>query len=321
MSRRRAAAWRSHMLLALASQKDRIVAEPLSDIIVQLRHVATSGSRAERRLAELCLADMRFVSMASIVDLAARADVSLPSVTRFCRNLGCAGVREFKFRLAQAEAIGGVYLDSQAQAAPAAPGDAGEIAGRVAAAAVAAIEMVAERVDGALLEQAAARLAAARSILVFGSGGSSSMAAVELQNRLFRLGLAVTAQSDGELQSMNAAMADAQTVAVAFSISGHARSVNEALAIARHYGAFTLAVTAPGSPLAEHAEMALTFEGPLDPDLYKPSPTRYALLALVDMLATATAEACGPRVFEGLRRIKQTVNTLKINDPRLPIGD
>ncbi|MFT4247752.1 MAG: MurR/RpiR family transcriptional regulator [Pseudomonas sp.] len=293
----------------------------MSDIILQLRRMAASGSRAERRMAELCLADMRFVSMASIVELAARADISLPSVTRFCRSLGCSGVREFKFRLAQAEAIGGAYLESQAQAAPAASAAQGGIARRIADAAVETIEAVAVQVDVDLLERAAGRLAAARSIMVFGSGGSSSMAAVELQNRLFRLGLAVTAQSDGELQGMNAAMADVDTVVVAFSISGHARSVNEALAIARHYGAFTLAVTAPGSPLADNAAMALTFEAPPDADLYKPSPTRYALLALVDMLATATAEACGPRVLEGLRRIKQTVNTLKINDPRLPIGD
>lgn len=293
----------------------------MSDIILQLRRMAASGSRAERRMAELCLADMRFVSMASIVELAARADLSLPSVTRFCRSLGCAGVREFKFRLAQAEAIGGVYLDSQAQSVPARATPEAGVARRIADAAVAAIETVAGQVDAALLERAASRLSAARSIMVFGSGGSSSMAAVELQNRLFRLGLAVTAQSDGELQGMNAAMADVDTVVVAFSISGHARSVNEALTIARHYGGFTLAVTAAGSPMAENAALALTFEAPLDTDLYKPSPTRYALLAMVDMLATATAEACGPRVLEGLRRIKQTVNTLKINDPRLPIGD
>ncbi len=294
--------------------------EPITDIVMQLRRMNDSGSRAERQLATLCLSDMRFVSMASIVDLAARANVSLPSVTRFCRTLGCSGIREFKFRLAQAEAIGGAYLEGGEPSASDSDADRG-IVDRVAASAIAAIGTIAAQVDPAQLTAAALRLSQARSILALGSGGSSSMAAAELQNRLFRLGLAATAQSDGELQSMQAAMAGPDTVVVAFSISGHARSVNDALRIARHYGAFTIAITASGSPLAESAELAVAFQGPHDADLYKPSPTRFALLALVDMLATATAEACGPRILEGLRRIKQTVNVLKINDPRLPIGD
>jgi hypothetical protein len=39
------------------------------------------------------------------------------------------------------------------------------------------------------------------------------------------------------------------------------------------------------------------------------------------MLVTSVAETRGPKVLENLRRIKQSVNTLKVDDPRLPLGD
>ena len=42
---------------------------------------------------------------------------------------------------------------------------------------------------------------------------------------------------------------------------------------------------------------------------------------IVDMIVTSVAETRGPRVLENLRRIKQSVNTLKVDDPKLPLGD
>ena len=58
-----------------------------------------------------------------------------------------------------------------------------------------------------------------------------------------------------------------------------------------------------------------------DGNLYKPTSSRFALLAIVDMLAMAVAESRGTKVMESLRRIKQSLNTLKVEDPGLPLGD
>ena len=45
------------------------------------------------------------------------------------------------------------------------------------------------------------------------------------------------------------------------------------------------------------------------------------MLAIVDMLAMAVAETRGTKVMETLRRIKLSINTLKVENPLLPIGD
>jgi DNA-binding MurR/RpiR family transcriptional regulator len=289
-----------------------------ADIITRLQLISQDGTKSDRRLAGLVLSDLDFASKAAISEIAARVGVSEPTVTRFCRNLGCEGLRDFKFYLAQAIAIGGQYLSPEPLSR-----DAREqrIASAITEAAIAAIQRASENLDMTTLMDVAARIAASGNILCIGSGGISSMMATEMQNRLFRLGLSALAQIDGQLQRMYAAVATPETTLVAFSVSGYARSVIEAVEVAQQYGAATVAITAPDSALAKVADTVILLQSVEDGNIYKPTSSRYALLAILDMIATTAAESRGPKVLENLRRIKQSVNTLKVDDPRLPLGD
>jgi DNA-binding MurR/RpiR family transcriptional regulator len=156
-------------------------------------------------------------------------------------------VRDFKFWLAQAIAVGGQYLTAE-------PVNRDQREQRVASvvseAAISAIERVTASVDMRAVLRVAEILEASGQILCIGSGGTSSMLATEMQNRLFRLGLSAISQVDGQLQRMFAAVATPQTTVLAFSISGYARSIVDAATVARQYGARTIAVTAPDSDLA-----------------------------------------------------------------------
>ncbi|KRB20932.1 MULTISPECIES: MurR/RpiR family transcriptional regulator [Mesorhizobium] len=289
-----------------------------ADIITRLQLMSQDGTKSDRRLAGLVLSDLDFASKAAISEIAARVGVSEPTVTRFCRNLGCEGLRDFKFYLAQAIAIGGQYLSPEPLSR-----DAREqrIASAITEAAISAIQRASENLDMTTLVAVAERLATSGNVLCIGSGGISSMMATEMQNRLFRLGLPVLAQIDGQLQRMYAAVATPETTLVAFSVSGYARSVIEAVQVAQQYGATTVAVTAPDSTLAKVADTVIHLQPLEDGNIYKPTSSRYALLAIVDMIVTSVAETRGPKVLENLRRIKQSVNTLKVDDPRLPLGD
>ncbi|RUW27201.1 MurR/RpiR family transcriptional regulator [Mesorhizobium sp. M4B.F.Ca.ET.215.01.1.1] len=289
-----------------------------ADIITRLQLMSQDGTKSDRRLAGLVLSDLDFASKAAISEIAARVGVSEPTVTRFCRNLGCEGLRDFKFYLAQAIAIGGQYLSPEPLSR-----DAREqrIASAITEAAISAIQRASESLDMTTLVGVAARIATSGNVLCIGSGGISSMMATEMQNRLFRLGLPVLAQIDGQLQRMYAAVATPETTLVAFSVSGYARSVIEAVQVAQQYGATTVAVTAPDSALAKAADTVIHLQSFEDGNIYKPTSSRYALLAIIDMIVTSVAETRGPKVLENLRRIKQSVNTLKVDDPRLPLGD
>ena len=296
------------------------MAEPriIIDIIVRLRDLVGAGSKSDRLLASMVLSDLDFSSKASISDIATRVGVSEPTVTRFCRNLGCEGVRDFKFWIAQAMAIGGQYLSAQPVNNE---NDDQRLIEAISDPAIAAIRALSSTLVMPVINAVAQQLCGSGRILCIGSGGTSSMLATEMQNRLFRLGLDAVAQVDGELQRMFAAVATSNTTVLAFSTSGYARSVIDAVRLARQYGAQTVAITAPGSPLSEVASVVIHYLPVEDGNIYKPTPSRFALLAIVDILATAVAESRGSEVLENLRRIKQSLNMLKREDPRLPLGD
>lgn len=288
------------------------------DMVGRLKARQTEGGTAEARLVEAILADPHFVAHAPIAEIAARANVSGPTITRLARALGFAGMRDMRFHLAQALAVGGAYLRSP---------DSGPTAGQTSAVAAVvtgahrALDLMMLGLSDCNLTALGARLAGARRVLICGTGGGSSMAATELQNRLFRLGLHATSQIDPQLQRMNASVLQSGDVIVGFSISGKVRSVLDAVAIARQYGARALAVTAPGTPLARGADDLLPLSLQEDGQLLKPSSARFALLAALDILAMSTAQSVGAAVVEPLRRVRQSLASQDIRDPRQPVGD
>ena len=73
---------------------------PGSAILGQIRRARSELSPAELRVAEHVLAHPRTVLNQPIVEIARAAQVSQPTVIRFCRSLGCEGLSDFKLRLA-----------------------------------------------------------------------------------------------------------------------------------------------------------------------------------------------------------------------------
>lgn len=62
--------------------------------------------KSDRKVAELVLADPKRVVNATIAEAAEWAEVSQPTVIRFCASIGCQGYQDFKLRLAQSLALG-----------------------------------------------------------------------------------------------------------------------------------------------------------------------------------------------------------------------
>ena len=290
----------------------------LIDVITLLQQKVEAGTPAERQLASAILEDVREASRLTIAALAEKANVSEPTVTRLALSLGLEGTRDLKLQLAQAVAIGGAYLDAN--------GDAlflgeGRAVATICSHAIKAISDLREMLSEELVVEIGGYLASASQVQLFGTGGISSLAAQELEFRLFRLGLNVVTQVDGRLQRMTAALARHGTVVIGFSLSGGATSVVDSLSIARRYGARTIAVAPVGTPLAHVADHLIAYRYVEDGQAYKPNSARFALMALVDSLAFKAAEIIGPPVLENLRRMKQTLTISDLYDASVPLGD
>ena len=141
-----------------------------------------------RKLAQITLDDVDFVMNASIGELAERVGVSPPTVTRFCRRLGCKGFPDFKVQLAKLTYVGLRYVKPEV---PTETPD--EVAKDIIAKAQNAMFQLHRQLDVSALETAARLLRGAAFIHAFGASGNSAMIVNELHNRLFRLGCRINA--------------------------------------------------------------------------------------------------------------------------------
>ena len=178
-----------------------------------------------------------------------------------------------------------------------------------------------DQISDETLKRAASAIAGARPVMIFGGGGGSSMVAMETENRLFRLGLSATHCNDAQLQLMMAATLTAEDVLIALSITGRYEPIIRATVVADQYSAHTIAVTAPESPLSRVTADVVPFIVEEPENILAPTPARYVLLALLDILAYEVAAIRGDAAMEPMRRIKyQLVNTRDGDDTK-PLGD
>src|SRR5687767_9623468 len=84
----------------LRAQLGGLEAAEAATILNQIRRARPSLSPAEQRVADLVLRQPRSALNDPIAQLAKAAEVSQPTVIRFCRSLGCKGLSDFKLRLA-----------------------------------------------------------------------------------------------------------------------------------------------------------------------------------------------------------------------------
>ena len=286
------------------------------DIVGLLQTEKNEFTRSERALTEIVLADVDRVLKMSIVDLAAHADVSPPTVTRFCRRLGCDSYADFKVRLAQSRFVGQRYF------APATgPSSVREIAQGVVNGIQSTIYETFDHLDFDAVERAAETIVKASFVLSFGSGGSSSMVASETEMRLFRLGLKIASSTDHQVQMMRAASSPSGTAVVAFSLSGNNLPLVKAMSVAGEYGLTRIVVTRSNSPMAEQADILLPIDRRDNPDILRPTPGRYALLAAVDILAQTVATRLGSPAVASMRRIKHQLVVNRDGDDAQPLGD
>lgn len=281
------------------------------DIVSRIQRVENDLSPAERRVAETVRQDFELATRLTIAELADRAGVSQPSVTRFCRSVGSKSFGEFKIQLATTLTVAAVYLKSDRVFSD----DVGQLAQTVMMNAANAVRVGLDALDTNVLRSAIDTLAASRRIDIYGQGGGSATIVEDAKLRLFRLGIPVAAYVDGHQQRMSAATLQPGDAVFAISNSGRSKPVVEAVEIARSFGATTIALTRPNTPLAAAAEIVIAVTIPENDDVLRPTSSRYAHMAIVDTIATGVAAKLGGKSREALRRVRYTLSRIGVAIP------
>ena len=270
------------------------------DIISRIKEKFVEMTGSEKRVAQFILDDIESVSRLPIAKLAHEMAVSPATITRFAKSLGCDDVRDLKLSLAQSLSAGQRFINDVP--------DLDGIQG-VYSTIINALMVNRNVIDEKVLKKAANWVSHARHTIVIGMGGGSSFVAQEVQHRLFRLGIPVTSYNDGLLVRMVTAAVEKNDVVIALSLGGYTNEIIESVAIAKQYGAKIIIVTQENTPLAKHADALLPIIVQENDYIYKPTASRYVMLAAIDVLATELGVSNQRHARDRLRRVKVALDS------------
>lgn len=275
-----------------------------STTLLERMALARESAPATRRaILQAMLEDPDRTLEESFEQLAERSGSSVPTIMRTCRDLGFAGLREFKLALAQELALGGSPLHRRVNIADAAD----EVVGKIARSAAASVAGVRNQLDMDVLQAAVDAIAGATHIDIVGAGNTSWFMATDLQARLFRLGLSATAWADYHLQQVAAGAQKAGGVVIAITHVGGMPSLLDAVDIARAQGAKVVAITRPGTPLAARADWLLGLTVPDDAVMHVGIDAYLVHLTLIEVLTVLVAQRVGEPAVRRLRGVREAL--------------
>ncbi|GLS28236.1 SIS domain-containing protein [Marinibactrum halimedae] len=272
-------------------------------------HAQDRLRKSERKVADFVLNEPNAVVQMRIVDLANAADVSEPTVVRFCRAVGYNGFQDFKLNLVQqlasAPSFGQVPVTNEDTVS--------DYIVKMFDSTVDALVNVRDMLNSTALERAINAISAAERVEFFGFGASGIVAA-DAHHKFFRLQILSAAYSDHHIQHMSARSMKSGDVVVAISQSGRSTALLESVEVAKKSGATVISISPSSSPLSQSATISVDVDVEEDIEVYTPLVSRITHLMVIDVLAVGVAQRRGDALNDHLFNIKQSLQPLRSSD-------
>lgn len=279
-----------------------------SPILAEIAAAIPSLRKSEVKVAEFVLKAPQQVMHMRIVDLAQEAQVSEPTIVRFCRGIGCNGFQEFKVRIAQEIAI----ANNIGQFAIAEDDSIEDICDKIADTTIQRLHQVKTQLKSSQIAAAANAISQARRVEFYGFGASGAVA-IDAQHKFFRLQVATAAYSDPHMQAMSAVTLSDADVVVAISQSGRTKDLLHSVQLAQQHGALVVSLGPANTPLSNVADMPIHINIEEDTEQFTPMTSRIAHLMIIDMLAVAVTQRRGPEFAAHLNAIKRSIKSLRLD--------
>jgi len=275
-------------------------------ILKEIASARSSLRKSEIKVADFVLSEPEQVMHMRIVDLAQEAQVSEPTIVRFCRAIGCNGFQEFKVRIAQETAV----ANNLGQFAIAEDDSIDDICTKIADTTIQRLYQVKSQLLPAQVAEAAQAMSSAMRVEFYGFGASGAVA-TDAQHKFFRLQVATAAYSDPHMQSMSAVTLGDRDVVVAISQSGRTLDLMHSIKLAQQHGAVVVSLAPQNTPVSNAADLPIHINIEEDTDQFTPMTSRIAHLMVIDMLAVAVTQRRGPDFANHLNALKQSIRSLR----------
>ena len=274
------------------------------NILEKITNELESLSKSERKVAEVILAQPSTVIHTSIAALAKMANISEPTVNRFCRRLDTKGYPDFKLHLAQSLANGTPYVNRFVDEND----TADEYTNKIFESTIAGLEKSRKSLDTDMINRSVDLLTQANKISFFGLGASAAVAH-DAQNKFFRFNVPVVYFDDILMQRMSAINSNQGDVVIIISHTGRTKSLVEVASLAKENDATVIGITSEDTPLSKECNIVLSVDMAEDTDLYMPMSSRIAQLTLIDVLATGFTLRRGTKFRDNLKKVKDSLRS------------
>ena len=259
-------------------------------------------NKSERKVAEAILSDPESATGSSIASLAKRANVSEPSVNRFCKRFNTAGFPDFKLKLAKSLVSGVRFVNRNVD-----PNDTVEsYTPKIFDSTINDLALIRDSIDHSVVNAVVDQLIQAKRVYFFGLGTSGSVAR-DAENKFFRFNLPVSFHDDVLMMRMLASTGSAGDVFFVISHTGRTKEIIDIAEIASKNGATVISLTSSSSPLTAVSSIALEVDVPENTDEYMAMTSRIVHLVVLDVLATGFTLRRGPDFLPHLERIKNSL--------------
>jgi glucokinase len=249
-------------------------------LMERLQHLQHELSPAEQRVASLVLEQPRKVLGEPIAEIARLADVSQPTVIRFCRSLGFLGLADFKLKFASSLTGTIPVRHSQVRISD----STHDLSAKVIDNTVSAILKFRDQLDVASIDHAINLLRKANRV-EFYAMGNSRVVALDGQHKFFRFRIPTAAYGDSHLFKLAAELLVPGDVVIAISTSGNLPELLGAVDAARAAGADVIAITGSKSALAKKATVCLSVDHAEDSTTFLSMISRILQLLLIDIIS------------------------------------
>ncbi|MFW3538163.1 RpiR family transcriptional regulator [Vagococcus fluvialis] len=269
-------------------------------ILEEIQNKFPSFSEKEKRIATYLLKNNDVISNINISTLAKETETSPSTITRFAKKLNQDGFVDLKIQLSMLKNNRNMNEDLHSE---------------VYHFYTKVIENTEKIVKKSDLEIAVNSIKLAPRIFIFGVG-SSGLTALELTQRLLRMGLNVISTTDSHMMLITSAMAMKNDLVIGISASGETVEVNDAVMHAKENGANVLSITCfPESTLSKISDTSLIAYSSVFVDNKRFVNSQFAIMYQIDVISTMLLE--DEKLNE---RMSQTIKVITRGNQHREIG-
>ena len=254
-------------------------------ILVKIDSMQKNFTKSEKKIAAVITEGPEKVIYSSIAELAASCGVSEPTIIRFCRKIGLAGYQDLKLTLAMELVNPLQAINEQIRR----DDDVSSIVTKVFNGTIETLSFTRNSLSLPDLEKAAELLGNARRIIAVGMGNSHAIC-IDLQHKLLRLNLDISAYSDPHLATISLVHADKRDVLFCISHSGSSKEIVDLAIEAFHNHVHVISITGSGiTPLSKYSDITLHTCSNETKYSILGRESRIAELAIIDSIYTLLA--------------------------------